>query len=74
MTDIDDIIARVPSQCARDWLRRHPEFIQDQAKAQQASRVHMYLVQTKGIEPFSRSYFKELEAQLGLREADVAVS
>ena len=59
-------IAQFPAD-AREWLRKHPEYIEDQSKATKASGVHMYLVQTKGIEPFSRTYFDEMETHLGLK-------
>ena len=61
-------VAQFPPD-AREWLRKHPDYIEDNAKALKASGVHGYLVDTMGVEPFSRTYFDQLETHLGLKTA-----
>ena len=61
-------IAELPEP-ARNWLRQHPEFINDPAKNRKIGTTHGYLVETKSIEPFSQAYFDALDTEFGFKQA-----
>jgi hypothetical protein len=58
-TDLPDL--------AKDWLRRHPEYVSDKAKSDHASRMHETAKYLAGGEQFTQRYLDKLEEVLGMR-------
>lgn len=59
-------------ETARTWLRKHPEFINDQAMNDKIGAAHSYLTKNKGIEQFSTAYFDALDQEFGFKTAPAA--
>ena len=57
--------ARLPEP-ARDWCRKHPEFVTDPGLNAKAQAAH-YDAIAEGAEEFSPEYFDKVERKLGLR-------
>jgi multidrug efflux pump subunit AcrA (membrane-fusion protein) len=53
---------------AKDWLRKHPEFMHDPRKNAKIQTLH-YDVVDEGYAPYSKDYFEVLEQKLGMRKA-----
>jgi hypothetical protein len=70
--DFEQRIEKMP-ESAKSWLRKHPEFINDTALNNKIGNAHAYLVNNKGVEPFSASYFDALDDEFGFRAAPVEV-
>jgi hypothetical protein len=64
--DFESQIAQLPDD-AKAWLRAHPDYWTDKQKNRQLTGLHGYLVDTRGLAPFSEQYFDRLESELGLR-------
>lgn len=56
----------LPSR-AQDWLNSHPEFKTDVGKNNQLGSVHKYIIDRRGIEPFSDAYFEALDTEFGFK-------
>jgi multidrug efflux pump subunit AcrA (membrane-fusion protein) len=52
---------------ARNWLRNHPEFINDTAMNRKINAAHQYLTETKGVAQFSSAYFEALNQEFGFK-------
>lgn len=61
-------IEKMP-ESAKSWLRKHPEFINDGALNNKIGNAHNYLINNKGIEPYSTSYFDALDNEFGFKAA-----
>lgn len=57
-------------QLAKDWLRKHPEFLHDPRKNAKIQTLH-YDVVDEGYAPYSKDYFEMMEQKLGMRKAPV---
>lgn len=66
--DFEQRIEKMPDS-AKSWLRKHPEFINDNALNKKIGSVHNYLVDGKGVEPFSTPYFEALDTEFGFKAA-----
>jgi hypothetical protein len=66
--DFEQRIATLPTP-AKDWLRKHPEFINDTALNEKIGNAHNYLVKNRGIEQFSGAYFDALDDEFGFKTA-----
>jgi hypothetical protein len=64
-TELEQRIAQMPEN-AKAWLRKHPEFITEDARCREIGRAHLDLIAIKGMVPFSPAYFEQVEAKLGL--------
>src|SRR5260221_707731 len=64
--DFEQRIQALPAP-AKDWLRKHPEFINDTALNEKIGNTHNYLVKNKGIQQFSAAYFDALDDEFGLK-------
>jgi hypothetical protein len=62
--DFESRIAAFPDT-AKDWLRKHPEFIHDQNMTRQVAIAHDYVVGRKGIKEFTPEYFRLLDEEFG---------
>jgi hypothetical protein len=69
--DFEQRIAQMP-EVARGWLRKHPEFINDAAMNRKIGGAHNYLVDNKGLQPFSEAYFDALDTEFGFKAAPAA--
>jgi hypothetical protein len=49
------------------WLRKHPEFLMDAAMNRKIGGAHNYLVDNKGLQPFSEAYFDALDTEFGFK-------
>lgn len=52
---------------AKDWLRSHPEFINDTSKTDALGAVHNYLTKSKMIANYSPAYFDALDTEFGFK-------
>jgi len=66
--DFEQRIAQMP-EVAKGWLRKHPEFINDEAMNRKIGGAHNYLVDNKGLQPFSEAYFDALDTEFGFKTA-----
>lgn len=55
-------------QAAQNWLRAHPEYLQDHRKNAKIQSLHWDVID-EGHAAFSPGYFESLEQHLGLRQA-----
>jgi hypothetical protein len=62
----EQAIAALPQQ-ARDWCRRHPDYVMDARKNAQAQAAHFAAI-GDGIREWSLDYWDFIEDRLGLRE------
>lgn len=69
--DFEQRIAQMP-EVAKTWLRKHPEFINDAAMNRKIGGAHNYLVDNKGLQPFSEAYFDALDTEFGFKAAPAA--
>src|SRR5882762_5390904 len=69
--DFEQRIAQMP-EVAKGWLRKHPEFINDEAMNRKIGVAHNYLVDNKGLQPFSEAYFDALDTEFGFKAAPAA--
>jgi hypothetical protein len=53
---------------AKDWLAAHPEYVQDPAANAKAQELH-YQLANEGYEPYSVSYFRQMDRRLGHKDA-----
>lgn len=70
--DFEQRIEKMPDT-AKSWLRKHPEFINDTALNNKIGNAHAYLVNNKGVEPFTPAYFDALDDEFGFKAAPVEV-
>ena len=66
--DFEQRIATLPTT-AKDWLRKHPEFINDTAQNRKIQAAHGAIVDLDGVEPFSQAYFDALDTRFGFKAA-----
>lgn len=66
--DFEARIAQMP-ESAKGWLRKHPEFINDATLNKKIGAAHNYLVDNKGMEAFSATYFDALDEEFGFKAA-----
>jgi hypothetical protein len=66
--DFEQRIATLPTT-AKDWLRKHPEFINDTAQNRKIQAAHGSIVELDGVEPFSAAYFDALDTRFGFKAA-----
>jgi len=71
--DFEQRIAQMP-EIAKGWLRKHPEFINDEAMNRKIGGVHNYLVENKGLQPFSEAYFDAVDTEFGFKAAPATPS
>jgi hypothetical protein len=64
-------IAPLPP-AARDWLRLHPEFINDDSMNRKINAFHNHLVENEGVSQFSPAYFDAVDARFGFKTAPAA--
>jgi hypothetical protein len=64
----EQTIGALPEQ-ARDWCRRHPEYVTERRKNAQAQAAHFAAV-SDGIAEWSPEYWDYVEDRLGLRGGD----
>lgn len=57
---------------ARNWLRNHPEFINDTGMNDKINATHQYLTKTKGVGQFTPAYFEALDQEFGFKAAPQA--
>lgn len=69
--DFEQRIEKMP-EVAKTWLRKHPEFINDAAMNRKIGGMHNYLVDNKGLQPFSEPYFDALDTEYGFKAAPAA--
>ena len=69
--DFEQRIGQMP-EVAKGWLRKHPEFINDAAMNRKIGGAHNYLVDNKGLQPFSEAYFDALDTEFGFKAAPAA--
>ena len=69
--DFEQRIAQMP-EVAKGWLRKHPEFINDEAMNRKIGGAHNYLIDNKGLQPFSEAYFDALDTEFGFKAAPAA--
>lgn len=69
-SDLEAKLQGVPVKSA-DWLRQHPEFVTDDAKARKVLAAHN-LAMLNDIAVESDTYFRFIEEQVGLRKAQAA--
>jgi hypothetical protein len=62
--DFEGRLAQFPDP-AKQWLRKHPEFLNDQNKTREIAGVHDYLTNRKGLAQFSDAYFAALDEEFG---------
>lgn len=60
-------IASIPSEPAKDWLRKHPDYITDVRKNAKIKAAHFDVIE-EGHAQFTPAYFESLETHLGLRQ------
>jgi hypothetical protein len=67
--DFESKLSAVPGlpENAKSWLRKHPEFINDNAMNKKVNAAHGYLVDVKAVSPFSDAYFDALDDQFGFK-------
>lgn len=65
---LEQQIATLPDD-AKNWLRKHPEFMSDNAKNKKISAAHIYLTENKGISAFTPAYFDALDTEFGFKTA-----
>ena len=70
--DFEQRIEKMPDS-AKSWLRKHPEFINDAGLNGKIGNAHVYLVNNKGIEPFTPAYFDALDDEFGFKAASTSV-
>lgn len=61
-------------ETAKAWLRKHPEFINDQEMNAKIGAAHSYLTKNKGIEGFSPAYFDALDEEFGFKTTPPATT
>jgi len=66
--DFEQKITALPDT-AKQWLRKHPEFINDEALNRKIGATHNYLVDNKGVAAFTPAYFDALDAEFGFKGA-----
>jgi hypothetical protein len=66
--DFEQRIATLPTT-AKDWLRKHPEFINDTAQNRKIQAAHGAIVELDAVEPFSAAYFDALDTRFGFKAA-----
>ena len=66
--DFEQKITALPDT-AKQWLRKHPEFINDGGLNRKIGATHTYLVDNKGVEAFSPAYFEALDSEFGFKNA-----
>lgn len=71
--DFEQRIAQMPEQ-AKVWLRKHPEFIQEDSLNRKIGGVHQYLTEHKGVQAFSPAYFDALDTEFGFKTADTSTT
>lgn len=59
-------------QTAKNWLRKHPEYLYDNRKNAKIQSLHWDVVD-EGHEPFSDDYYVVLEEKLGMREPQMVI-
>jgi len=69
--DFEQRIVQMP-EVAKGWLRKHPEFINDAAMNRKIGGAHNYLVDNKGLQPFSEAYFDALDTEFGFKAPPAA--
>jgi hypothetical protein len=62
--DLEQRVALLPMS-AKNWLRMHPEFMDDTAMNRKIQAEHTRLVETDGIQAFSPAYFDALDQRFG---------
>lgn len=65
--DFEARISQLPEQ-ARDWLRKHPEFINDAKQNAKIQAAHGAIVELDGISAFSTAYFDALDTKFGFKK------
>ncbi len=71
--DFEQRIAQMP-EVAKVWLRKHPEFINDAAMNKKIGNAHHYVIDNKGLQPFSEAYFDALDTEFGFKAAPAAAA
>ena len=65
---VEQTIANAPlPEVAKDWLRRHPEFVFDKDKSAEINKHHESAKYLAGGEQFTQKYIDKMEEILGLR-------
>lgn len=64
--DFEQKITALPDP-AKEWLRKHPEFINDDALNRKIGATHNYLVDNKGVTAFTPAYFDALDSEFGFK-------
>ncbi len=74
--DFESRLASIPGlpDNAKDWLRKHPEFVNDTASNNRIGAAHNYLVNVKSVTAFSPAYFDALDQEFGFKTAAPAPS
>lgn len=67
--NMEAVVAQLPP-VARDWLKTHPEFMNEPVRTQKLNAVHQYLVDQKGVGAFSPAYFEALDTEFGFRQPE----
>jgi len=57
---------------AKDWLRRHPEYVSDKDKSQEINKYHETAKYLAGGEQFTQKYLDRMEEVLGMRQMEAA--
>lgn len=73
----DTFLATIPGYRSRQWLRNHPDTLENAATSEQGRALLFGAAQTaqgKGHTPDSDDYFASIETQLGLREPEATVT
>jgi len=66
---IEEVIASTQlPDVAKDWLRKHPEFVTDRAKSELANKYHETAKYLAGGEEFTPRYLEKLEEVLEMRQ------
>lgn len=65
---LEQQIASLPDD-AKNWLRKHPEFMNDNALNKKISAAHIYLTENKGVAAFTPAYFDALDTEFGFKTA-----
>lgn len=64
--DFEQRIAALPD-LAKNWLRRHPEFMNDVGLNRKIQAAHASIIELDGVEPFSPAYFDALDNRFGFK-------
>lgn len=69
--DFESRLASIPGlpDNAKDWLRKHPEFVNDTTANGRIGAAHNYLVNVKSVAAFSPAYFDALDQEFGFKTA-----